>query len=87
MRIVHLSDIHFWRYAFNPLRLMSKRLTGMVALVAGRASVAARGGALLADALAGGPHAALAEVLRLRDSSGSVLDHLRVAGADTISLG
>jgi 3',5'-cyclic AMP phosphodiesterase CpdA len=37
VRIVHLSDIHFWRYAFNPLRLMSKRLTGMVALLAGRA--------------------------------------------------
>src|SRR5215468_5765167 len=37
VRIVHLSDIHFWQYAFNPLRLMSKRLTGMVALVAGRA--------------------------------------------------
>ena len=30
MRIVHLSDIHFWQYAFNPLRLMSKRLAGMV---------------------------------------------------------
>jgi 3',5'-cyclic AMP phosphodiesterase CpdA len=37
VRIVHLSDIHFWQYAFNPLRLMSKRLTGMVALLAGRA--------------------------------------------------
>ena len=37
MRIVHLSDIHFWQYAFNPLRLMSKRLAGMVALLAGRA--------------------------------------------------
>lgn len=37
MRIVHISDIHFWQYAFNPLRLLSKRLTGMVALAAGRA--------------------------------------------------
>jgi 3',5'-cyclic AMP phosphodiesterase CpdA len=37
LRIVHLSDIHFWRYAFNPLRLMSKRLTGMMSLLAGRA--------------------------------------------------
>lgn len=37
MRIVHLSDIHFWQYAFNPLRLMSKRLTGMLSLAAGRA--------------------------------------------------
>jgi predicted butyrate kinase (DUF1464 family) len=59
----------------------------VVALVPGRASSAAYGGALLADGLAGGPNTALAEVLRLRESSGSVLDHLRVAGADTISLG
>jgi predicted butyrate kinase (DUF1464 family) len=59
----------------------------VTALVPGRASTAAYGGALLADALAGGPYAALAEVLRLRESSGSALDYLRVAGADTISLG
>lgn len=59
----------------------------VIALLPGAASAAARGGALLADALAGGPHALLAEVLRLRESSGSVLDHLRVAGADAISLG
>jgi 3',5'-cyclic AMP phosphodiesterase CpdA len=37
VRIVHLSDIHFWQYAFNPLRLMSKRLAGMASLLAGRA--------------------------------------------------
>lgn len=36
MRIVHLSDIHVWRIAFNPLRLMSKRALGMVELVARR---------------------------------------------------
>jgi predicted butyrate kinase (DUF1464 family) len=59
----------------------------VVALVPGQASAAARGGALLADGLAGGPHAALAEVLRLRESRGSALDYLRVAGAETISLG
>ncbi len=57
------------------------------ALVPGRASAAAHGGALLADALAGGRNAVLAEVLRLRESSGTALDHLRVAGAETISLG
>jgi predicted butyrate kinase (DUF1464 family) len=56
-------------------------------LVPGQASAAARGGALLADALTGGPYAALAEALKLRDSSGSALDYLRVSGADTISLG
>jgi predicted butyrate kinase (DUF1464 family) len=59
----------------------------VVALVPGRASTAARGGALIADALAGGPNAELAEVLRLRECSGTALDHLRVAGAETISLG
>jgi 3',5'-cyclic AMP phosphodiesterase CpdA len=37
LRIVHLSDIHVWRYAFNPLRLMSKRVVGMTDLVLGRA--------------------------------------------------
>ena len=53
----------------------------------GRASAAAHGGALLADALAGGRNADLAEVLRLREASGTALDHLRVAGAEAISLG
>jgi predicted butyrate kinase (DUF1464 family) len=59
----------------------------VVTLVPGQASSAAYGGALLADALVGGPNAALADVLRLRESSGTVLDHLRLAGAETISLG
>jgi predicted butyrate kinase (DUF1464 family) len=59
----------------------------VIALVPGRASAAAYGGALLADALAGGPNAALAEVLRLRGCSGTALDHLRVAGAEQIALG
>jgi predicted butyrate kinase (DUF1464 family) len=59
----------------------------VVALVAGRTSAAARGGALLADGLAGGRNAAIAEVLRLRESSGTALDHLRLSGADAVSLG
>ena len=62
-------------------------LAPLIGLVPGRSSAAARGGALLADALSGGRNAPLAEVLRLRESTGTVLDHLRVAGADTISLG
>ena len=37
MRIVHLSDIHFWRYAFHPLRLLSKRMLGTASLFLGRA--------------------------------------------------
>jgi predicted butyrate kinase (DUF1464 family) len=59
----------------------------VVALVPGRASAAARGGALLADGLAGGKNAALVEALRLRESSGTALDYVRVAGAEKISLG
>lgn len=62
-------------------------LAPVVALTAGQASTAARGGALLADALSGGPHAPLADALKLRESTGSALDYLRVSGADTISLG
>jgi 3',5'-cyclic AMP phosphodiesterase CpdA len=37
MRIIHLSDIHIWRYVFNPLRLFNKRAVGMADLVLGRA--------------------------------------------------
>ena len=36
MRIAHLSDIHFWTYEFNPLRLIGKRMIGMTALAMGR---------------------------------------------------
>jgi predicted butyrate kinase (DUF1464 family) len=57
------------------------------ALMAGTTSTAAHGGALLADGLAGGRHAAVVAALGLREATGTVLDHLRVAGADTIRLG
>ena len=59
----------------------------VMALVPGRASAAAYGAALLADGLAGGPNAELVDVFRLREARGTALDHLRVAGAETISLG
>jgi predicted butyrate kinase (DUF1464 family) len=59
----------------------------VVPLVPGQASTAARGGALLADAMIGGRYAVLAEVLRLREASGSALDYLRMAGAENITLG
>jgi predicted butyrate kinase (DUF1464 family) len=59
----------------------------VMGLAPGPASTAAHGGALLADGLAGGRHAALVDVMALRRSSGTVLDHLRVAGAETIALG
>ena len=47
---------------------------------------AAQGAAVLADGLAGGRYAALVERLGVRDASGSVLDHLRIHGADRIRL-
>ncbi len=37
MRILHLSDIHIWRYSYNPLRLFNKRAVGIASLLAGRA--------------------------------------------------
>jgi 3',5'-cyclic AMP phosphodiesterase CpdA len=37
MRIVHLSDIHVWRFTWDPRRLASKRALGMLELLRGRA--------------------------------------------------
>jgi Icc-related predicted phosphoesterase len=37
LRIVHLSDIHFWRFSLNPLRYLSKRMVGMASLALERA--------------------------------------------------
>jgi 3',5'-cyclic AMP phosphodiesterase CpdA len=37
LRIIHLSDIHVWRYSYNPLHLFSKRVIGTASLLAGRA--------------------------------------------------
>lgn len=59
------------------------RLVGgaTVRLLDGFASVAkqgAQGAALIADGLAGGAHAALVRAMRLREASGTVLDHLYV---------
>jgi predicted butyrate kinase (DUF1464 family) len=47
---------------------------------------AAHGAALLADGLAGGRYAPLVDRLRLREASGTALDHLRLHGADQIRL-
>ena len=51
---------------------------------AASAKEAAQGAALIADGLAGGLHRAVVETMRLRESRGSVLDHLYVAGADAV---
>ena len=74
----------------GPVAALSAALADVApvrALVAGRASTAAYGGALLADGLIGGRHADLVSGLGLRAASGTALDHLRVTGAETIVLG
>ncbi len=38
MRIIQLSDIHVWRYSYNPFHLFNKRVVGTASLLAGRAS-------------------------------------------------
>ena len=38
MRIIQLSDIHIWRYSYNPFHLINKRLVGIASLLAGRAA-------------------------------------------------
>jgi predicted butyrate kinase (DUF1464 family) len=80
------------RMALMPglVEALSRMLDGVapvIAVAAGKASAAARGGALLADGLAGGDGEQLVRTLRLREASGSVLDHLRVLGSDAIALG
>ncbi len=37
LRLIHVTDIHFWQYARNPLQLFSKRLLGMASLLVRRA--------------------------------------------------
>jgi predicted butyrate kinase (DUF1464 family) len=67
------------------LDALGERL-GAVAPVRLVAKAAAHGAAVLADGLAGGRYAALVERLGVRDASGSVLDQLRIHGADRIRL-
>jgi predicted butyrate kinase (DUF1464 family) len=71
------------------LDALTERLAG-VATVTGavgpRARTAAHGAAVLADGLAGGRYAPLVERLRLREAGGTALDHLRMRGAESISL-
>ena len=37
MRIIQLSDVHVWRYSYNPFHLFNKRVIGTASLLAGRA--------------------------------------------------
>jgi len=73
------------------LDALTERLAGVatVSAAAGlgrRAKTAAQGAAVLADGLAGGRYAPLVEALRLREASGTALDHLRMYGAESIRL-
>jgi len=49
-----------------------------------RVKEAAQGAALIADGLAGGTHRDVVHAMRLRQSRGTVLDHLYLAGADEV---
>jgi predicted butyrate kinase (DUF1464 family) len=71
------------RHAPEVLESLAARLPHPVRVVP---NAAARGAAVLADGLAGGRYARLVEQMRLRDASGTVLDHLRLHGADRIRL-
>jgi predicted butyrate kinase (DUF1464 family) len=73
------------------LEALGERLAGvapvrMVTGLGARAKAAAQGAAVLADGLAGGRYAPLVERLGVAGAGGSVLDHLRVHGADRIRL-
>ena len=73
------------------LDALGERLAGVAAVSAAggpgvRGGSAARGAAVLADGLAGGRYALLVERLRLREASGTALDHLRMLGAESIRL-
>jgi predicted butyrate kinase (DUF1464 family) len=73
------------------LDALTERLAGVAVVrtatgLGRHAKTAAQGAALLADGLAGGRYAPLVERLRLREASGTALDHLRVRGAESIRL-
>jgi predicted butyrate kinase (DUF1464 family) len=73
------------------LDALKERLAGVATVSAAtglgpRAKTAAQGAAVLADGLAGGRYAPLVERLRLREASGTALDHLRMHGAESIHL-
>jgi predicted butyrate kinase (DUF1464 family) len=68
------------------LDALGERLAAVAPARAVSGVAAAHGAAVLADGLAGGRYAALVDCLGVRDAVGSALDHLRVHGADRITL-
>lgn len=75
------------RHAPGMLQALTARLAHVapVRLAVG-SQAASHGAAMLADGLAGGRYAALVDRLGVRAASGSVLDHIRIHGADRIRL-
>jgi predicted butyrate kinase (DUF1464 family) len=65
---------------------LGERLAAVAPVRAVGGVAAAHGAAVLADGLAGGRYAPLADRLGVRDAGGSALDHLRVHAADRITL-
>ncbi len=65
---------------------LGERLAAVAPVRAIPGVAAAHGAAVLADGLAGGRYAPLVERLGVAEAAGSVLDHLRVHGADAIRL-
>jgi predicted butyrate kinase (DUF1464 family) len=59
-----------------PVRLLGRLARGC--------KEAAQGAALVADGLAGGRHRDVVEAMRLREARGTLLDHLYLAGADSL---
>jgi len=76
------------RLALAPgvLEALGERLAGVAPVHAVSGLAAAHGAAVLADGLAGGRYAALVERLRVREASGTALDHLRLHGAENVRL-
>jgi predicted butyrate kinase (DUF1464 family) len=66
----------------DPLLEALARLGSVRCLEPGAVKEAARGAALVADGLAGGPGAELVDALQLRGAAGTSLDHLYLEGSD-----
>jgi predicted butyrate kinase (DUF1464 family) len=72
--------------AAGMLEALAERLAGVAPVRAVSRAAAAHGAAVLADGLAGGRYAPLVDCLGVGDASGTALDHLRVHGAERITL-
>jgi predicted butyrate kinase (DUF1464 family) len=65
-------------------RLGGRRPVRTLGGLTSRVKEAAQGAAVIADGLAGGTHRDVVDAMHLRESRGTVLDHLYLAGADEV---